>query len=148
MFLGEDLPQGRELDRLIALEVFSFVGDHKWSEQKEELDHVMKECANCALVWDECCENEPPKLCSSNPKEYSTDVASAWEIVDYLRALRPGCITFNIHVSPNDGYLIDMFEHAEDTYGRFRDRGLGTVKAPTISLAICFAAIKALRAVQ
>lgn len=138
---------GKDLDRLIAQKVFGFTKDHEWSEEDPaEKEHVLRCCNNCEGIWDECCEEPPLGSCYLTPKPYSRDIHAAWEILEFLASRRPTSITMNINIKPDGSYLIYSFEQGEDSYGRWRDKGLGFTAAEKAPLGICLAALKAIGA--
>jgi hypothetical protein len=117
----DKMPEGREMDALIAEKVMG-LNVKPVFHPKNELKFMP------GFVWRYEDAWEHPEI-----KDYSTDIAKAWEVVEKL----------NTHI------IIERLEYREDWYceisGISNSAGeqLHSTTAPTAPLAICRAALKA-----
>lgn len=120
----EDLKPGRELDALVAEKVMGWPTFEQYNN-----DRVLElKMANAKGRRD----NEVVP-------HYSTDIASAWEVVEKLYAIDPHEPTLlQIYGPLSDGYKINLiWEHHDGPIL------IGSLVADTAPLGICLAALKA-----
>lgn len=124
---GSDLPPGRELDALIAEKVMGLVLEQKCT-QCDGTGYVDQDrCHICHYSLGH------PGVKKIFPKEYSTDIAAAWEVVEKI--LSTG-IDFTLEAGPNkttkERYYGVSINDVDPQYSE--------ISAPH---AICLAALKA-----
>ena len=138
--MSEPLKAGRELDQLVSDAVFG-----PWDEQT---------CRVCGWpivsdgergCWrDNCSLRPPPRIRADEPQPYSTEITAAWQVVEKLKADGFGVIlndtgggvAYRVRFWRDD-WSIDDWVRAPDAQ---------TVWADTAPLAICLAALEAVRA--
>lgn len=126
----------------IAKEIFKFERDHEWSDEEELIkNHQIFRCIHCGVGCDSCCDDIPTGFCYLTPRDYSGDTDAAWELVEFLRNLKPLCVTLNVHVKPERGFEIFIFRHGLDNYGRWKDEGFGSVSDSSLTNGIARAAL-------
>ena len=124
-----DLNAGRELDARIATEVMGLKPCDKWTDAN--MGSAGGPCKvhgtfNKPIPW-EPCQCYPV----GNPHHYSTDIAAAWEVFEWLAAKTGWCLGRDIQ----SGWVVDDRPFYDDT-----------TWAETAPLAICLAALKAANA--
>jgi hypothetical protein len=133
------MPAGAQIDWLIATEIFN--GRKPTLEQIEmvkvisfQFGHYGGEddnFAETALIAPLPHRNRytGAEFCFVQPRQYSTDIAAAWRVVEKMHA---------------DGWFYDVGDEVEtpEHYARFhRQSGAGFALADTAPLAICRAAL-------
>jgi Phage ABA sandwich domain len=122
-----DLPPGPELDALIAERVFHW----KWNI-RNGVCYAEHDCFNAADCWPEF--------------QPSTSIADVWTVVEKVWPLvnvGSGHGTYRFQLFRRDGDGMWICELATDPQGDWKTHRVGA--APTAPLAICYAALKAVK---
>jgi len=133
---------GNELDELIASKVMgvdiSVYKLHSWELYNngkvynfayDHGNHNGPRCTRCDYYYCHHCQKGPTEPCKITVFSYSTNISSAWRLVEKLQSKGFG---LEIMKSPNLKYMVSFLESAP------------TVEGETAPHAICLAVLKAL----
>ncbi len=115
----DEMGAGREMDALIAERVMGFVVEPVGGNYRYYNDTIAHERGG---KW------------TSPVPAYSTEIAAAWEVVEFLREAGS-----HIQIETQDGYFCEIWSDRGGKLELFQQEGEGWAETP--ALAICRAAI-------
>lgn len=138
----DELKPGPELDKLIAERVMGLISCDMWRSVYNAMSAI---AGRAVYLRGKCEHNDNECYPADNPREYSSDIACAWQVIEHLKKRKFTVYLFyNTEAKSNSLWRVGFRNGEAWEADMPPDKVWSSAgEATTVPLAICIAALKA-----